>query len=96
MLAFLLPKRLAMPSAYILFSQRLDRYYVGSTSGKVEERLRRHLTARSGFTSKARDWEVVFQEEFSLKSDAMKRERQIKSWKSRKMIDKLIASSSSV
>jgi putative endonuclease len=63
---------------------------VGSTSGTIEERLRRHLTASSGFTSKARDWEVVYTEAFSLKTDAMKRERQIKSWKSRKAIEQLL------
>ena len=74
---------------YILFSKNLDRYYVGST-GNVEVRLEKHLQRHKGFTSKAKDWTVVYVEKFASKEEAMKRERQIKKWKSRKMIEKLI------
>jgi predicted GIY-YIG superfamily endonuclease len=33
---------------------------------------------------------LVYQEIYALKADAMKREKQIKGWKSRKLIEKLI------
>ena len=37
-----------------------------------------------------RDWICMYWEHYYLKSDAMKREQQIKNWKSRKLIEKLI------
>ena len=81
-----------MHYCYILYSKSLDRYYIGSTSQKPEERLQKHLTNHSGFTGKAKDWEMVYLESFSSKEEAGKRERQIKSWKSKTMIQKLILS----
>jgi putative endonuclease len=75
---------------YILYSASLDKYYVGHTSDTLEERVRRHLSDHSGFTSKAKDWQVVYNEEFAAKSQAYRRELEIKSWKSRKKIEELI------
>ncbi len=75
---------------YILYSKNLDRYYIGSTSQTPEERLQKHLANHSGFTGKAKDWEIVYSESFSSKEEAGRRERQIKLWKSKTMIQKLI------
>jgi len=74
---------------YILYSKELDRYYVGSTSN-LQERLNKHLSSNKGFTSKAKDWELKYQESFESTSDALKREFQIKKWKSSRMIEKLL------
>ncbi|MDC7999645.1 GIY-YIG nuclease family protein [Aequorivita todarodis] len=74
---------------YILYSAKLDRYYIGSTED-ISIRLKEHLWEHKGFTSKAKDWELKYFESYTLKTDAAKRERQIKKWKSRKMIEKLI------
>ena len=74
---------------YILYSELLDRYYVGS-SGDVSGRLVKHLQKHKGFTSKAKDWKLKYKEVYTTKSDALKREIQIKKWKSRKMIEALI------
>ena len=76
---------------YILFSESINKYYVGSTSN-IEERLKKHLSNHKGFTSRVKDWQVVYFEKFENKSLAVKRERQIKSWKSRKMIEHFIES----
>ena len=67
----------------------MDRYYTGYTQD-IEERLKRHLSDHKGYTSKAKDWQVVYQENYDSKTDAYKRERQIKSWMSRKKIEELI------
>ena len=75
---------------YIPYSAVLDRYYVGYTSTGIDVRLRKHNAQHRGFTGKAPDWAVVYQESFRVKSEATKREREIKGWKSRKMIEKLI------
>ena len=74
---------------YILYSKELDRYYIGSTFN-IQERLNKHLSSTKGFTSKAKDWELKYQEIFDNRSEALKREFQIKKWKSRKMIERLL------
>jgi putative endonuclease len=77
---------------YILHSTILDQFYVGHTSESLEERLRKHLSNHSGFTAKAKDWIVVYFEEFETKSLANKREFEIKKWKSKVRIQKLLES----
>jgi putative endonuclease len=77
---------------YILYSQNLDKYYIGHTCQKLEERFQKHLSNHRGFTSKAKDWQVVYSERFPDKTSAYKREMKIKGWKSRKMIESLISS----
>ena len=76
---------------YILYSEVLDRYYIGSTKD-ISKRIEKHLQSKKGFTSRAKDWKLKYSEVFDEKSDALKRERQIKSWKSRKLIEELISS----
>jgi len=80
-----------MAHTYILFSKQSDKYYIGSTRDLPEERLRRHLSDYKWFTSKSKDWEIVYLEFHHEYDSAHKRELQIKSWKSRKMIEKLIS-----
>jgi putative endonuclease len=80
-----------MPFTYILFSAQLNKFYIGSTSSGIELRLQKHLTDHSGFTAKTKDWTIVYSEEYDSIEDAAKRERQIKKWKSRKMIEQLVA-----
>ncbi|WP_034964985.1 GIY-YIG nuclease family protein [Chryseobacterium sp. FH1] len=78
---------------YILFSETLNKFYVGHTSEELDERLRKHLSSHSGFTAKAKDWKIVYSEKFTDKSSAYKRELKIKSWKSKVKIIELIKSS---
>ncbi len=74
---------------YILYSKQLNSYYIGHTDN-LEERLRRHLSNHTGYTSRAKDWEIAYTEEYGSKSEAYARERELKSWKSKKRIEKLI------
>ena len=75
---------------YILYSINKDRYYIGFTGDEIQERLRKHNSNHKGFTGKVADWRIVYTESFIQKNEAMKRELQIKKWKSRKLIEKLI------
>ncbi len=77
---------------YILYSQSLDKFYIGSTADSIEERIRRHNSNHSGFTGVVNDWHLVYKEEFGDKSIALKREKEIKAWKSKKRIKSLISS----
>jgi len=79
-----------MHFCYILHSRILDKFYIGHSSESLQERLRKHLSDHKGFTSKAKDWTIVYFETFESKSIAYKRERQIKAWKSKSRIQKLI------
>ena len=75
---------------YILYSAARDTYYVGYTGDDLQERLRKHNSHHKGFTGSAIDWKIMHTESYELKGEAQRRERQIKSWKSRKRIEKLI------
>jgi putative endonuclease len=79
---------------YILFSPSFNRYYIGFTGDTMTERLAKHLSNHNGFTSKAKDWVVVYTETYTSKSEAMQREKQLKSWKSHQRIMQLIKRSS--
>ncbi len=76
---------------YILYSKSINQYYVGQTQN-IEVRLEQHNSSRRKSTKKANDWILVYEEMFNSRSEAMNREKEIKSKKSRKYIEKLISS----
>ncbi len=76
---------------YILFSPSLNKYYIGFTADDIYQRLRKHNSNHKGFTGGMGDWEVKYTEPFNAKAEAMIREKQIKKWKSRKLIEQLIS-----
>ena len=77
---------------YIIFSHTLQTYYIGHTGDELSERLRRHNSNHKGYTGKSNDWIIVYKEQFKTKAEAYFREREIKSWKSKKRIEQLIGS----
>ena len=77
---------------YILYSKALDGYYIGFTSGTLQERLRKHNTNHKGYTGRANDWIIAYFETYQTKTEAYERERFIKAKKSRKYIEGLISS----
>ncbi|WP_347216341.1 GIY-YIG nuclease family protein [Chryseobacterium sp.] len=81
---------------YIIYSESLDKYYIGHSCEDIQERLRKHLSNHTGFTAKAKDWIIVYKESFSSKIEAYKREREIKFWKSKSKITKLIEGSNQI
>lgn len=78
---------------YILYSRQLDRYYIGYCGMSVEERLAKHLSNHKGYTGRAKDWVICYTESYSTRQEACKRERELKSWKSRRRLEELIAQS---
>ena len=77
-------------TVYILYSPNSDKYYIGCTTDTISERLRRHLSNHKGFTSRAKDWLLVYSEAFDTKTEALIREGELKSWKSKDRIRELI------
>jgi putative endonuclease len=75
---------------YILYSNSLNRYYVGYTSN-LDERLTEHNSGVSSYTRKGIPWVLMYSETFDNKTDAIKRENYIKRMKSRKYIEGLFS-----
>ncbi|MFI5203785.1 MAG: GIY-YIG nuclease family protein [Flavobacteriales bacterium] len=71
---------------YIIYSQKLDRYYVGHTED-LANRLLEHNSGISTYTSKANDWILKYKETFGNRVQAHTRELVIKRKKSRKYIE---------
>jgi putative endonuclease len=75
---------------YVIYSTETDRYYTGQTED-LETRMKSHEAGISPFTSIAKDWKLVYFEEYKNRTDAIKREIAIKKKKSRKYIEWLIS-----
>jgi putative endonuclease len=78
-----------MPYTYVLYSEKLNKYYIGSCVN-MDIRLRQHNLGQSKFTSLGIPWVIVYIEEYAILSEARKRELEIKKMKSRKYIEDLI------
>jgi GIY-YIG catalytic domain len=58
----------------------------------TNERIRRHNSKHKGFTGSKADWVLKYFEEYTSKSEALRKEKQIKNWKCRILLEKLICS----
>ncbi len=74
---------------YILHSESIDKYYIGSCSN-IDERLVRHNAGATISTKSGRPWKLMYHEKLCSKSEAIKRENYLKRMKSRIYIESLI------
>ena len=81
-----------MYHVYIIHSKSKDRYYVGYTHD-ISTRIGKHNMGSTPSTRSGIPWELVYQEEYAEKSMAIKREKEIKSQKSRQYFERLINAS---
>ena len=75
---------------YILYSEQLDKFYIGFTGESPQIRLEKHLANHNGFTAKAKDWKIIFCKTFNNKTDAQAEERKLKKWKNKARIKNYI------
>ena len=73
-------------SVYILFSEEHNKFYVGYTSNLIERLNSHNELSKKGWTINFRPWKVIYCEYFESKSEAIKREKELKFAKSRKWI----------
>ena len=73
---------------YILRSINHGCYYIGSCEN-IEERIKQHNAGNVKSTKKFIPWELKYNEGHPTRKEAVQREKKIKSWKSRKAIEKL-------
>ena len=79
-----------MPYTYILYSEKLSKYYIGACID-FERRLYEHNIGHSKFTSTGIPWKLMFKREFQSLNEAKHFEIKVKKMKSRKYIEELIA-----
>ncbi len=65
-----------MPFTYILFSAKLNKYYVGACSN-LELRIFEHNIGQSKFTKLGMPWIVVWQKEFEALLEAKQFEAKV-------------------
>ncbi len=82
------PRNRTMATTYILICDD-NRYYIGSTQD-FSKRFHEHLAGRCKFTKSRLPVKPVLTEEYESISLARKREYQIKRFKSRSAIEKLV------
>ncbi|HKK64013.1 MAG TPA: GIY-YIG nuclease family protein [Bacteroidales bacterium] len=77
------------PACYILYSEKLDKFYIGASHEDVNNRLDKHINHSYGkhrFTAKTNDWVVFLNIDANDYPHAIRIERKIKSMKSKKYI----------
>lgn len=75
---------------YILQGVENSKFYIGSTNN-LERRLKEHLAGKVRTTRVLKITKLVYSEEFETIQEARLRERKLKSYKSHKYLEKLIA-----
>ncbi len=82
-----------MIACYIIYSEKLNRFYIGVTQADLVERISKHNDGSYGdhrFTSKASDWELFLFIEASTLSKVLAIEKHIKKMKSSVYIENLL------
>ncbi|PIS42130.1 MAG: endonuclease [Candidatus Kerfeldbacteria bacterium CG08_land_8_20_14_0_20_40_16] len=79
-----------MFSVYVVYNRIYNKIYIGYTSD-LEARLKRHngilKNKKKSFTSKNKGkWELIYSEQSSTRKDAIKREKELKSYRGREFI----------
>jgi len=78
---------------YVIFSQNTGKYYIGYTSN-LEKRISEHNNGKTTYTRNKGPWVLVHSVELSSKSDAIRIEKLIKSYKGGNAFKKMIKSNS--
>ncbi len=78
---------------YIIQCEKTERYYTGSCIS-LDKRIIDHNRGNTRSTKPYGPWKLVYCETYNYIADARKREKQIKRWKSKKAIMRLIAEQS--
>lgn len=82
-------RAIGMCYLYILKNEETDRYYIGSTNN-LERRLKQHRSGQTRTTKILKTFTLVYKEKYDNIVEAKKREKQLKSYKSKKYIKWLI------
>ena len=73
---------------YILYSEKADKYYIGQTED-IDQRISTHNLRRNLGLN---DWQLKYFEKYETRSEAVRRESEIKNKKRRAYLEHLISS----
>ncbi|PLX07725.1 MAG: endonuclease [Marinilabiliales bacterium] len=79
-----------MFSVYILYSAKFNKTYVGYSTDIVLRLKWHNELSESGWTKKYRPWKLIYHEDYSSKSEAMKREKYFKTGVGREKKQKIL------
>lgn len=80
-----------MYSVYAIYNRRHDKIYIGQTVDISTRLLDHNSHAHKGYTSRFEgEWELIYKESVTTRSEALKREKQLKSFKGREYVKKYI------
>ena len=77
-------------TVYILYSSKYNKIYIGETSDLIQ-RFYPHNLFGNDWTKRFRPWKVIYCEYFHSRSEALKREKELKGGKGREWIWNQIA-----
>jgi putative endonuclease len=73
---------------YILRSKKTKRYYIGSTDD-LKNRLEEHISGETVSIRRGIPWKIVHTEQFNTRSEAIRKEKQIKARGAQRYLDSL-------
>ena len=75
---------------YCIYNSQNDKFYIGQT-GNLQRRLKEHNSPNGHHTGRFRgEWVLIYKESLATRSEALKREKQLKSAKGREYIKQYI------
>ncbi|MFH1853582.1 MAG: GIY-YIG nuclease family protein [Candidatus Neomarinimicrobiota bacterium] len=74
-----------MYRVYVLYSKEIDFLYIEQTQD-LKKRLREHREGASFYTRRARGWRLLYSEEFSIRSQTLRRDKELKTYRGREFI----------
>ncbi len=75
-----------MYTVYVLYSSGHNKIYVGFSSDLEARLLSHNVLGKKGWTIKFRPWKLIHQEQYALKKEALKREKELKTARGREWI----------
>jgi len=79
-----------MFTVYVLKSRKDGKRYVGMTSKSSKERMKEHNMGSNKWTRTHKPFDLVYEEVYDNKTEAIKREKFLKSGQGRKFLDSVI------
>jgi putative endonuclease len=79
-----------MFTVYVLYSEKYHTHYTGFTSDFDKRFISHNELGTKGCTIKYRPWKIILREEYSTKSEAMSREKWLKSGVGRSFVKALL------
>jgi putative endonuclease len=79
-----------MYTVYVLYSEKSEKHYTGFTSDFENRLLSHNELGKKDWSNRFRPWKVILKEEYQEKSEAMKREKWLKTGSGRDYVKTLL------